>query len=78
MFGTGSVSYEVQSRREGRWLIEGAYTDQEAALSAARSQLAASGVQEAKVVKFRTIAGLSLETVILHKTVPQTARKGLT
>ncbi len=78
MFGTGSVSYEVQSRREGRWLIEGAYTDQEAALSAARSQLAASGVEEAKVVKFRTIAGLSLETVILHKTVPQVARKSLT
>ncbi|CBS87172.1 hypothetical protein [Azospirillum lipoferum] len=78
MFGTGSVSYEVQSRREGRWLIEGAYTDQEAALSAARSQLAASGVEEAKVVKFRTIAGLSLETVILHKTSPQGTRKGLT
>ncbi|ANC91842.1 hypothetical protein A6A40_07925 [Azospirillum humicireducens] len=78
MFGTGSVSYEVQSRREGRWLIEGAYTDQESALSAARSQLAASGVEEAKVVKFRTIAGLSLETVILHKTAPQVARKGLT
>ncbi|CAO3354530.1 hypothetical protein [Azospirillum melinis] len=78
MFGTGSVSYEVQSRREGRWRIEGAYTDQEAALSAARSQLAATGVEEAKVVKFRTIAGLSLETVILHKTVPQTQRKGLT
>ncbi|WP_391348809.1 hypothetical protein [Azospirillum sp. A23] len=78
MFGTGSVSYEVQSRREGRWRIEGAYTDQEAALSAARSQLAATGVEEAKVVKFRTVAGLSLETVILHKTVPQTQRKGLT
>ena len=78
MFGTGSVSYEVQSRREGRWRIEGAYTDQEAALSAARSQLAAAGVEEAKVVKFRTVAGLSLETVILHKTVPQTQRKGLT
>ncbi|WP_042695341.1 hypothetical protein [Azospirillum sp. B506] len=78
MFGTGSVSYEVQSRREGRWRIEGAYTDQESALSAARSQLAASGVEEAKVVKFRTVAGLSLETVILHKTVPQTQRKGLT
>lgn len=78
MFGTGSVSYEVQSRREGRWRIEGAYTDQEAALSAARSQLAARGVEEAKVVKFRTVAGLSLETVILHKTVPQTQRKGLT
>ncbi|MBY6262183.1 hypothetical protein EI613_09665 [Azospirillum sp. 412522] len=78
MFGTGSVSYEVQSRREGRWRIEGAYTDQEAALSAARSQLAASGVEEAKVVKFRTVAGLSLETVILHKSVPQTQRQGLT
>ena len=78
MFGTGSVSYEVQSRREGRWRIEGAYTDQEAALSAARSQLASMGVEEAKVVKFRTVAGLSLETVILHKTVPQTQRKGLT
>jgi len=78
VFGTGSVSYEVQSRREGRWRIEGAYTDQEAALSAARSQLAAAGVEEAKVVKFRTVAGLSLETVILHKTVPQTQRKGLT
>lgn len=78
MFGTGSVSYEVQSRREGRWRIEGAYTDQEAAMSAARSQLAAAGVEEAKVVKFRTVAGLSLETVILHKTVPQTQRKGLT
>ncbi|PWC77546.1 hypothetical protein [Azospirillum sp. TSH64] len=78
MFGTGSVSYEVQSRREGRWRIEGAYTDQESALSAARSQLAATGVEEAKVVKFRTVAGLSLETVILHKTVPQTQCKGLT
>lgn len=78
VFGTGSVSYEVQSRREGRWRIEGAYTDHEAALSAARSQLAASGVDETKVVKFRTVAGLSLETVILHKTVPQPQRKGLT
>ena len=78
MFGTGSVSYEVQSRREGRWRIEGAYTDQESALSAARSQLAASGVEEAKVVKFRTVAGLSLETVILHKTAPHAPRKGLT
>ncbi|WP_042442960.1 hypothetical protein [Azospirillum sp. B510] len=78
MFGTGNVSYEVQSRRDGRWRIEGAYTDQEAALSAARSQLAASGVEEAKVMRFRTVAGLSLETVILHKTAPQTPRKGLT
>ncbi|MBK1837873.1 hypothetical protein JHL17_10650 [Azospirillum sp. YIM B02556] len=77
MFGTGSISYEVQSRREGHWRIEGAYTDQEAALSAARSQLAASGVEEAKVVKFRTVAGLSLETVILHKTAPQPQRQGL-
>ncbi|PWC36332.1 hypothetical protein [Azospirillum sp. TSO35-2] len=78
MFGTGSVSYEVQSRREGRWRIEGAYTDQEAALSAARSQLAASGVDEVKVIRFRTVAGLSLETVILHKTAPKPPRLGLT
>ena len=78
MFGTGSISYEVQSRREGRWLIEGAYTDQESALSAARSQLAAPGVDEAKVVKFRTVAGLSLETVILHKTAVRSQHKGLT
>ncbi|WP_372397015.1 hypothetical protein ABMY26_23350 [Azospirillum sp. HJ39] len=78
MFGTGSISFEVQSRREGRWLIEGAYTDQESALSAARSQLAAPGVDEAKVVKFRTVAGLSLETVILHKTAVRSQHKGLT
>lgn len=67
MFGKGSSSYEVQSRREGRWRIEGAFTDQEAALSCARSRLAEGGVDEIKVVKFRTLAGLAQETVILNK-----------
>ncbi|CAO3422596.1 hypothetical protein [Azospirillum doebereinerae] len=77
MFGKGSSSYEVQSRRDGRWQIEAAFTDQEAALSCARSQLAGGGVQEVKVIKFRTLAGLSLETVILNKTVPVAAKKAL-
>jgi len=77
VFGKGSSSYEVQSRREGRWQIEGAFTDQEAALSCARSRLMAGGVEEIKVVKFRTLAGLSLETVILNKKAPETSRKPL-
>ncbi len=77
MFGNGSSSYEVQTRREGRWRIEGAFTDQEASLSCARSLLVVGGVDEVKVVKFRTLAGLSLETVILHKTAPQAKDKPL-
>ncbi|MCG5243410.1 hypothetical protein MCW82_26880 [Azospirillum doebereinerae] len=77
VFGKGSSSYEVQSRRDGRWQIEGAFTDQEAALSCARSQLAGGGVEEVKVVKFRTLAGLSLETVILNKKVPVGVKKAL-
>ncbi|MBP2229072.1 hypothetical protein J2847_002366 [Azospirillum agricola] len=75
MFGKGSSSYEVQCRRDGRWQIEGAFTDQEAALSCARSRLAAGAVEEIKVVKFRSLAGLSLETVILNKKAPGVARK---
>ncbi len=75
MFGKGSSSYEVQTRREGRWQIEGAFTDQEAALSCARSRLTSGGVEEIKVVKFRTLAGLSLETVILNKKAPDTSKK---
>lgn len=75
MFGKGSSSYEVQTRREGRWQIEGAFTDQEAALSCARSRLLSGGVEEIKVVKFRTLAGLSLETVILNKKAPESSKK---
>ena len=77
MFGKGSTSYEVQSRRDGRWRIEGAFTDQEASLSCARSQLMAGGVEEVKVIKFRTLAGLGLETVILHKKAPENKAKPL-
>lgn len=77
MFGKGSTSYEVQSRRDGRWRIEGAFTDQEASLSCARSLLMAGGVEEVKVIKFRTLAGLGLETVILHKKAPENKGKPL-
>ncbi len=77
MFGKGSTSFEVQSRRDGRWRIEGAFTDQEASLSCARSQLTVGAVEEVKVIKYRTLAGLSLETVILHKKAPEVKSKPL-
>ena len=73
-----NTAFEVQIRREGRWTIEGTFDDERRALSSARSWLAVSGVEEAKVLKFRTLAGLSLETVIFQKAVPVVKEKPMT
>lgn len=70
MFGKASTSYEVQVRREGRWQIEVTCLEQEAALSSARARMVMGGVEEVKVLKYRTLAGLSLETVLFRKEVP--------
>ncbi len=73
-----NTAFEVQIRREGRWTIEGTFDDERRALTSARSWLAVSGVEEAKVLKFRTLAGLSLETVIFQKAVPVVKDKPMT
>lgn len=70
MFGKSSTAYEVQVRREGRWVIEASFFEEDAALSCARVQMTSGGVEEVKVLKYRTLAGLSLETVVFNKTVP--------
>lgn len=78
MFGKSSTAFEVQIRREGRWTIEGTYDEERRALASARSWLAVSGVEEVKALRFRTLAGLSLETVIFQKAVPVVKDKPMT
>lgn len=72
-----SKSFEVHIRRDGRWQMMSAFADQDAALSSARTHLVSGGTQEVKVVKFRCLAGMELETVILHKVAPETNGKAL-
>ncbi len=70
MFGKSSTAFEVQVRREGRWVIEASFFEEAAAMSCARVQMTSGGVEEVKVFKHRSLAGLSLETLLFHKTVP--------
>ena len=79
MFGKAKTvsSFEVQIRREGRWVIEATFLDEQAALSCARAQMTMGGVEEVKVLKYRTFAGMSLETVIFEKAVPVVKEKPL-
>lgn len=70
-----SKTFEVHIRRDGRWQMMSAFADQDSALSSARSHLVSGGTQEVKVVKFRSLAGMELETVILHKVAPETNGK---
>lgn len=70
MFGKSSTTFEVQVRREGRWMIEGSFLEEAAARSCARVQMTSGGVEEVKVFKQRSLAGLSLETLLFHKAVP--------
>lgn len=76
MFGSSST-YEVQVRREGRWRIEATFTEEEAALSNARVQMTGRGVEEVKVTKYRSLAGMSLETVLFQKKTPEIKNKPL-
>ncbi|HEY0835311.1 MAG TPA: hypothetical protein VGE72_15520 [Azospirillum sp.] len=73
----GSASFEVQVRQEGRWRIEATFTEEQAALSCARAQLVGHGVQEVKVFKARSLAGLAIQTAIFHRKVPEVKERPL-
>jgi len=73
----GSASYEVQVRQEGRWRIEASFTEEQAALSCARAQLVGHGIQEVKVYKARSLAGLAIQTVIFQRKAPEIKDKPL-
>ncbi len=67
----GSALYEVQIRQDDRWRMEAAFTEEQAALSCARVQLTVPGVQEVKVFKSRSLAGLALQTAVFHRKAPE-------
>jgi len=73
----GSASYEVHVCQEGRWRIEASFTEEQAALSCARVQLVGHGIQEVKVYKARSLAGLAIQTVIFQRKVPEVKNKPL-
>ncbi|WP_448204173.1 hypothetical protein [Azospirillum sp. sgz302134] len=77
MFGTTSTRFEVQVRREGRWVIEGSFQEEGAAMSSARVQMTTGGAEEVKITKFRSLAGVVLERIIFQKSVPVVKEKPL-
>jgi hypothetical protein len=69
--------FEVQVRIDDRWRMEATFTEEQAALSCARVQLTVSGVQEVKVFKSRSLAGMALQTAIFHRKAPEQKTKPL-
>lgn len=69
--------FEVQIRIDDRWRMEATFTEEQAALSCARVQLTVTGVQEVKVFKSRSLAGMALQTAIFHRKVPEQKTKPL-
>lgn len=78
MFGKPKTIYEVHLRQDDRWRIEAAFGEEAAALSCARAQVAGVGAQEVKVVKMRSLAGLSLETIVFQRKAPDAKNRPLT
>lgn len=72
-----NAHFEVQVRVSDRWRVEAIFTDEEAALSCAKVQMTVAGVQEVKVFKARSLAGLELQTAIFHRKVPEQKSKPL-
>ncbi|WP_431855498.1 hypothetical protein [Azospirillum sp.] len=74
----GNALFEVQVRVDDRWRMEATFTEEQAALSCARVQMTVAGVQEVKVFKSRSLAGLAIQTAIFHRKVPEQKSKPLT
>ncbi len=77
MFGKGKATYEVQTCVEGRWRIDAAFEEEDAAVSCARSQIGRPGIEAVKVYRYRSVAGIALQTSVLHLKAPEIKEKPL-
>lgn len=77
LFGRGASKFEMHLLRDGRWRIESTFAEEADALASAKSMLAARLAEGVKVVKYRPLPGMLLETVVFQSLLPKTKNKPL-
>lgn len=77
MFGRGTPKFELHLLRDGRWRIESTFAEEADAMASAKSLLAARLAEGVRVVKYRPLPGMLLETVVFQNILPKPKTKPL-
>lgn len=77
LFGRGASKFELHLLRDGRWRIESTFAEEADALASAKSLMAARLAEGVRVVKYRPLPGMLLETVVFQNILPKTPNRPL-